>query len=205
MKHHRKADTNYLPTILTACTLALIVPAACLAGPADMATWAKAGAYYPGMHKDAARKTGLKDCSDSQGTVTCVATNALQIGGITSTDGKIELNAKSGRVERVVFRFAADKFADVSAALIRQYGEPTSRDGDYRADEWRRMGYGSSAPVLLWHRGGDDVLVVCGGNGRRQGVTTVVAERVSGRGKEWGEATAHRAYSRATTGSFNSK
>lgn len=171
--------------------------------PAD--SWAKAGLYHPGMSKEAAKKAGLSDCKEFMGTVECSASTPLQLGGVTSSKSRIELDEKSGRLQKVVFQFPGQPFQAVSTALVQLYGEPTSKEGDYRADDWQRRGYNGCSPLFLWHRGGDDVLVVCGTGGRRRLDTQVIAERVPGRGKEWADVAAARNQSKSKADSFNSK
>jgi hypothetical protein len=205
MNTHLRAATRRLSIACAASVVTLAMPGLTTAAPPGAVYWAKAGSYYPGMQKEAAKKVGLKGCTETTSIVRCAAAAPLQLGGSTSTSSEIELDRKSGRLQAVTFRFLSKDFEAVSAALIKQHGEPTAKDDDYRARDWQRRGYGSCGPVFLWHRGGDDVLVVCGGSWRRSGVTTVVAERVPGRGKEWSEVAAGHRASKAKANSFNSE
>lgn len=179
---------------------------AAIAGNNEIGKWASVAGYYPGMTKESAKKAGLVECKSLLGTVECKAPGSVRISDITSTSSRVALDEKTGRLEKVEFQFPDASYQTIVAAMVKQLGRPTAKNYEYEADDWRRRGYASSCmSVTLWHRRGDDLVVVCGESGRRGGVTHVVAERVRGRGKEWGEAAAERAKSRQTTESFNSK
>lgn len=115
-------------------------------------------------HGDRSRtQVGLAHCNATYEAVECKAPTALTFAGAVSIDSDITLNEKTGRIEVVELQFSKEVYPAVAAALVAQLGEPTATDGDYRADEWRRAGRNSCSPVLVWHRGGDDVVAVCGG------------------------------------------
>ncbi|WP_076039906.1 hypothetical protein [Xanthomonas campestris] len=189
-----------LPALLAAC-----VAAGAVAAPPNGGSWATVAGYHPGMGKEAARKVGLADCKATYEAVECKAPNPLRFAVAVSIDSGITLNEKTGRIETVEFQFPKEAYPTVAAALVAQLGEPTATDGDYRADEWRRAGRGSCDPVLVWQRGGDDVVAVCGGGWHRNGRTHLVADRKAGRGKEWAENVAARAKSRRAADAFQSK
>ncbi|MBV6856019.1 hypothetical protein KWH45_21675 [Xanthomonas campestris pv. mirabilis] len=192
--------------IQTLCVLlAACIASTALAAPPSGGSWATIAGYHPGMEKEAARKVGLAHCNDTYEAVECKAPTALAFAGAMSIDSDITLNKKTGRIEVVEFRFSNEAYPAVAAALVAQLGKPTATDGDFRADEWRRAGRNSCSPVLVWHRGGDDVVAVCGGGWHRNGRTCLVADRKAGRGKEWAEIVAARARSRRATDAFNSK
>ncbi|MGZ1522140.1 hypothetical protein [Xanthomonas citri] len=185
--------------------LAACIASTALAAPPSGGSWATIAGYHPGMEKEAARKVGIAHCNATYEAVECKAPTALTFAGAVSIDSDITLNEKTGRIEVVEFRFSKESYPAVAAALVAQLGEPTATDGDYRADEWRRAGRNSCSPVLVWHRGGDDVVAVCGGGWHRNGRTYLVADRKAGRGKEWAEIVAARARSRRAVDAFNSK
>ncbi|MEA9598124.1 hypothetical protein ABQF08_21190 [Xanthomonas campestris pv. campestris] len=189
-----------LPALLAAC-----FAAAALAAPPSSGSWATIAGYHPGMGKEAARKVGLANCNATYEAVKCKAPTALTFAGAVSRDSDITLNGKTGRIESVEFQFPKEAYPAVVAALVAQLGKPTATDGDYRADEWRRAGRNSCGPVLVWHRGGDDVVAVCGGGWHRNGRTYLVADRKAGRGREWADGVAARAKSRRAAEAFNSK
>ncbi|MCC8548336.1 MULTISPECIES: hypothetical protein [Xanthomonas] len=189
-----------LPALLAAC-----VAAGALAAPPSGGSWATIAGYYPGMGKEAARKVGLANCKAAYEAVECKALAALTFAGAVSRDSDITLNEKTERIESVEFQFSKEAYPSVVAALVAQLGEPTATDDDARADAWRRAGRSSCDPVLIWQRGGDDVVAVCGGGWHRNGRTYLVADRKAGRGKEWAEIVGDRAKSRRAAEAFNSK
>ncbi|APO93309.1 hypothetical protein [Xanthomonas vesicatoria] len=176
-----------------------------LAGPAAGGSWATVAGYYPGMPKEAARKVGLSDCAARYQTVECKATQPLKIGGATSTASTITLEEDTGRVATVEFQFQREAYAALADALVAQLGKPTAKDGDYQAREWTSAGRGACVDVLVWHRGGDEALALCGPGWRRTGVTYLVADRQAGRGNAWTKLATARAKSAQTADSFNSK
>lgn len=185
--------------------LAACIASTALAAPPSGGSWATIAGYHPGMEKEAARKVGLANCNATYEAVECEAPTALTFAGAVSIDSDITLNEKTGRIEVVEFRFSKEAYPAVAAALVAQLGEPTATDGDYRADEWRRAGRNSCSPILVWHRGGDDFVAVCGGGWHRNGRTYLVADRKAGRGKEWAEIVPASARSRRAVDAFNSK
>lgn len=185
--------------------LGLSLACSVVAGGAKLGSWATVAGYYLGMPKDAAKKVGLADCKDFLAAVEC-SVMAATIGGATSTSSIGELDEKTGRLEKVEFQFPGSSYEAVAAAMVAQFGEPTAKDGDFEADDWRRRGHGACTPVLVWHRGGDEVVAVCGPAVFGRGSPTyLVADRVPGRGKEWAATAAAAAASRRSADSFNSK
>ncbi|MBO9761746.1 hypothetical protein J7410_18770 [Xanthomonas phaseoli pv. manihotis] len=175
-----------------------------LAGPAAGGSWAAVAGYYPGMPKEAARKVGLTDCAAQYQAVECKATQPHKIGGATSTASTITLDEDTGRVAAVEFQFQREAYAALADALVAQLGKPTAKDGDYQAREWVSAGRGACVDVLVWHRGGDDVLALCGPGWRRTGRTYLVADRQAGRGKAWAKIATARAKRAQEADSFNS-
>lgn len=175
------------------------------ASSATNGSWATVAGYYLGMPKEAAKKVGLADCKASLGTVECKV-KAAKMGDATSTSSIGELNEQTGRLEKLAFQFPGTSYKAVAVAMVAQLGEPTAKDGDFVADDWRRGGHGSCTPVLVWHRGGDEVVAVCGPAVFGRGSPTyLVADRVAGRGKRWAGTEATSAASRRSADSFNSK
>ncbi|MBZ3918517.1 hypothetical protein [Xanthomonas citri] len=202
--------TRSAPLYQAVATIAMALLGVCLAREASGASakdagWASVAGYRPGMGKEDARKVGLADCKAGPSMVECKAPRPLNIAGAPSTDSRIALDERTGRIESVEFQFSKGAYQAVAAALVARLGEATAEDGDFRADEWRRAGRGSCAPVLIWHRGGDEVLALCGAGWRRNGLTYLVADRQPGRGKAWSEIAAVRAKSDHDSASFNSK
>ena len=187
---------------VAACVAACFVWSAVAATSGD---WAAVAGYHPGMTKEAAKKAGLAECKAFLGTVKCKGDRALRIGVATTTSSEIVLDEKTGRVERVELQFSGDSHEVVAAAMVAQLGEPSAKEGDFKADYWLRAGFGSCTNVLLWHRGTDDVVAVCWASGRRGRPTYLVADRVPGRGHEWAKTAAAREKNTKTADSFNSK
>ncbi|KLC55097.1 hypothetical protein [Xanthomonas perforans] len=201
MPHHPRHAVGTTAVVLLGACLAWTA----LAGPAAGGSWATVAGYYPGMPKDAARKVGLADCAAQHQAVACNATRPLKIGGATSTASTITLDEDTGRVAAVEFQFQREAYAALADALVAQLGKPTAKDGDYQAREWASAGRGACVDVLVWHRGGDEVIALCGPGWRRTGVTYLVADRQAGRGNAWAKLARARAKSAQTADSFNSK
>lgn len=176
------------------------------AGDRNAHAWAQVAGYHLGMSKDAAKAAGLANCKGLLGTVECNSSGPVTIGSTRSISSRIELDERTGRIERIEFQFPDAAYQAVASAIVQQLGPPSAKDGDFEADDWMRRGYHSSCmSAMVWYRGGDQAVVVCGQYGRRGSVTHVVADQMKGRGKEWREAVLERKKSQQSSSSFDSK
>jgi hypothetical protein len=170
--------------------------------------WANVGGYFPGMSKRQAKAHGQSDCeSKVSGTVICRPARSISFAGIFPVSFDIALSETSGSVQTITVSFPRNAFPDIAAELQKIYGIPTAMSEDYRTAEWqRRAGIGHCSDAMIWHRGGDEVIGVCGQLDRRKGATFVLVDRIAGRGTEWAEMARARVKGKATISSpFESK
>lgn len=98
----------------------------CLASNLSFAAapWSAIGPYYTGMSKAQAQKVGLTNCVQKDHfAVKCEASKPIEIAGNSSYESSISLDAKTGVVESMGFRFAVSSEEQILAFLDKQYGE----------------------------------------------------------------------------------
>jgi hypothetical protein len=92
----------------------------CFAAP----PWSAIGKYYGGMSKAQAQKVGLTNCvPEDHFTVACKASAPVELAGISSYESRITLDARTGVVQSLSFRFDVSSEARLLAFMDNQYGE----------------------------------------------------------------------------------